>query len=180
MFDCGCEIGFDVAPGACKLHQCVCVCVALICTLAWSSLHFEHGTAVAHDVAQTQDLWSPAMLARAHAEAAARGVHPSRLRVLPMLTYDAHIARHGAVDVVLDTRLYAGGTTVAEALWSGVPVVSSRNGGMHSGGASSLLRALGMPELITRSLKARTRPVSQVYFVFLFVFVYAARDCVCD
>lgn len=49
---------------------------------------------------------SPAAAERLRFEAAARGVHPSRVRFAPMLPLPAHLARvAGAVDVVLDTRL---------------------------------------------------------------------------
>jgi predicted O-linked N-acetylglucosamine transferase (SPINDLY family) len=63
----------------------------------------------------------------------------------------AHLGLYHRVDVALDTFPYSGTTTTCEALWMGVPVVT-RVGDAHlSRVGGSLLAAVGLPELVTRS-----------------------------
>lgn len=87
-------------------------------------------------------------------EAAERDVAPSRLvfakRVLP----GEHLARHRAVDLLLDTLPYNAHTTAIDALWMGVPVVTRPGFGFAARVAASLLQALEVPELITASEQA--------------------------
>jgi protein O-GlcNAc transferase len=64
---------------------------------------------------------------------------------------DAHLARHRLADLVLDTRVFNGHSTTSDALWAGVPVVTLLGGHFASRVAASLLRAVGLPDLIARS-----------------------------
>jgi len=60
----------------------------------------------------------------------------------------AHLALYNRVHVALDTVPYNGTTTTCEALWMGVPVVTTR-GDRHSARVSaSLLHAAGFPEWV--------------------------------
>jgi predicted O-linked N-acetylglucosamine transferase (SPINDLY family) len=90
----------------------------------------------------------PAARANLAAEAAARGVLPGRIAFAPRVPYPAHLARLTLADVFLDTYPFNGGTTVSDALWSGVPVVTRGGEAFASRMAGSLLTAVGLPDLI--------------------------------
>ncbi|MFZ2267922.1 MAG: tetratricopeptide repeat protein [Azonexus sp.] len=82
------------------------------------------------------------------AAAAAFGIAGERLIFAPVVPLPAHIARIGEADVFLDTQPYNAHTTASDALWAGVPVVAWRGDAFPSRVSSSLLTAVGLPELI--------------------------------
>ncbi len=84
--------------------------------------------------------------------AEARGVEGGRLVFAEKTSKDRHLQRYGLVDLVLDCRLYGGHTTTSDALWAGVPVVALQGAHFASRVSSSLLAAIGLPELVTHSL----------------------------
>jgi predicted O-linked N-acetylglucosamine transferase (SPINDLY family) len=118
---------------------------------------------------KTIDLWSGVLLAvpdsclllkghatpggigdrelRAHFQR--RGVDPSRIEIMARTkTLDEHLRAYDRLDIALDTFPYNGTTTTCEALFMGVPVVTL-SGDLHvSRVSSSLLTAVGAPELI--------------------------------
>ena len=85
-------------------------------------------------------------------EAAARGVSAERLvfatRVLP----PAYFARYRLADLFLDTLPYNAHTTASDALWAGLPLLTCRGNAFPGRVAASLLRAIGLPDLITTNL----------------------------
>jgi predicted O-linked N-acetylglucosamine transferase (SPINDLY family) len=85
--------------------------------------------------------------------AQARGIDPARLIFAPPLPYGEHLARLGSADLMLDTLPYNAHTTASDALWAGVPVLTCRGRTFASRVAASLLRAVGLPELVTASLE---------------------------
>ncbi len=85
-------------------------------------------------------------------EAAARDIAPERLVFAPRVGAAEHLARHARADLFLDTLPYNGHTTASDALWAGVPVITCLGTAFPGRVAASLLRALGLPELITVSL----------------------------
>ncbi len=85
-------------------------------------------------------------------EAECRGVAPERLVFAPYRDPAAHLARHRLADLVLDTLPYNAHTTCSDALRSGVPVVTVRGKSFAGRVGASLLRAFGLPELVTESL----------------------------
>jgi len=86
-------------------------------------------------------------------EAENRGVNPERIVFAKRLpSKSEHLARHKLADLVLDTRIFNGHTTTADALWAGLPVITLQGSHFASRVSASLLTAIGLPELITHNL----------------------------
>jgi protein O-GlcNAc transferase len=85
-------------------------------------------------------------------EAAARGIDPTRLVFADRVAPDQHLARHRAADLFLDTLPYNAHTTASDALWAGLPLVTCRGETFAARVAASLLKSVGLPELVTHSL----------------------------
>ena len=83
------------------------------------------------------------------AEAGRCGIGADRLFFAGPLTYADHLARFKVIDVALDAFPWGSHTTASEALWAGCPVVTRAGDTFASRVAGSLLRAAGLPELIT-------------------------------
>jgi predicted O-linked N-acetylglucosamine transferase (SPINDLY family) len=78
-----------------------------------------------------------------------RGVDGDRLvfaKRLPSLP--EHLARHRLADLFLDTLPYNAHATALDALWAGLPVLTQEGETLAGRVAASLLRAVGLPELI--------------------------------
>jgi protein O-GlcNAc transferase len=86
-------------------------------------------------------------------EAQARGVDPGRLIFAPFADAEAHLARHAAADLFLDTLPYNAHTTASDALWAGLPLLTCAGTAFAGRVAASLLHAAELPELITRNLE---------------------------
>ena len=85
-------------------------------------------------------------------EAKARGIDAERLVFAGFVpSIAAHLARHRLADLFLDNFPFSAQTTASDALWAGLPVITRMGQALPSRVAASLLTALGMPELITRS-----------------------------
>ncbi len=85
-------------------------------------------------------------------EAQARGVAPDRLVFAQRVPLPEHLARHRVADLFLDTLPYNAHTTTSDALWAGLPVLTCLGTTFAGRVAASLLRAAGLPELVTASL----------------------------
>ncbi|PNQ95274.1 hypothetical protein C1S70_29740 (plasmid) [Azospirillum argentinense] len=85
-------------------------------------------------------------------EAARRGVDPGRLVFAPHKPQAAHLARYRLADLFLDSFPYTGHTTVSDALWMGLPVVTRIGDTFASRVAAGLLNAVGLPETVTTSV----------------------------
>jgi predicted O-linked N-acetylglucosamine transferase (SPINDLY family) len=88
-----------------------------------------------------------------HREAARRGLDPGRLVFAAPLPYAQHLGRLGLADLFLDTLPFNAGTTCSDALWAGLPVLTCAGDALAARMAGSLLRAAGLPELVTYSLQ---------------------------
>jgi protein O-GlcNAc transferase len=87
-------------------------------------------------------------------EAERHGVSPERLIFAPLVPDNAdHLARVRQADVFLDTLPYNGHTTASDALWAELPVLTCLGETFAGRVAASLLRAIGLPELVATSLK---------------------------
>jgi predicted O-linked N-acetylglucosamine transferase (SPINDLY family) len=85
-------------------------------------------------------------------EAAIRNVEPNRLIFASPIAQEEHLARHRLADLFLDTLPYNAHTTASDALWAGLPVLTCIGTTFVGRVAASLLRAIGLPELVTHSL----------------------------
>lgn len=86
-------------------------------------------------------------------EARKQDVGPARLVFAPKCPVDQFRAHLKAADLFLDTFPYNAHTTASDALWVGLPVLTCAGDTFASRVAGSLLTAVGMPELITRSME---------------------------
>jgi predicted O-linked N-acetylglucosamine transferase (SPINDLY family) len=85
-------------------------------------------------------------------EAEAQGVRADRLVFAARMPLPDHLARHRLADLFLDTLPCNAHTTASDALWAGLPVLTCRGNAFAGRVAASLLRAIGLPELITDNL----------------------------
>ncbi|MDB5740832.1 MAG: putative O-linked N-acetylglucosamine transferase, family [Alphaproteobacteria bacterium] len=96
---------------------------------------------------------NPAATRNLRREAKARDVDPARLVFAPQLASDAeHLARHALADLFLDTLPYNAHATASDALWAGLPVLTCRGEAFAGRVAASLLKAIGLPELVTETI----------------------------
>ncbi|HEY6239293.1 MAG TPA: tetratricopeptide repeat protein [Burkholderiales bacterium] len=86
-------------------------------------------------------------------EAKARGVDPLRLVFASRVAVAEYRARCRLADLCLDTLPYNGHGTTGDMLWAGLPVLTCAGTTFAGRVGSSLLRAVGLPELVTRSLE---------------------------
>jgi predicted O-linked N-acetylglucosamine transferase (SPINDLY family) len=103
-------------------------------------------------------LWLSEMNGLAHANlrraAAARGVDPGRLVFAPWADrMEDHLARQRAADLFLDTLPYNAHSTTCDALFAGLPVVTCAGAAFPGRVGASMLKAAGLPELVTHSLE---------------------------
>ena len=80
------------------------------------------------------------------------GVKRERLVFAPRVPVADYLARFDVADLFLDLFPFNGGTTAADALWMGLPIVTCSGRSFASRMAGSLLQAIGLPELITTSV----------------------------
>lgn len=85
-------------------------------------------------------------------EARRRGVSADRLIFAPRMAREEHLARISLADLFLDSFYYNGHATAGDALRSGLPVLTCMGSTFASRVASSLLDAVGLPDLIAHSV----------------------------
>jgi predicted O-linked N-acetylglucosamine transferase (SPINDLY family) len=86
-------------------------------------------------------------------EAERRGIASERIVLAPRVSVAAHLARHKLADLFLDTLPYNAHTTASDALWVGVPLLTCMGSSFPGRVAASLLHAVGLPELVTRTFE---------------------------
>jgi len=82
-------------------------------------------------------------------EAVRRGISPDRLVFARPVSVPEHLARQSLADLFLDTLPYNAHTTASDALWVGLPLLTRTGESFASRVGASLLRAVGLPELVT-------------------------------
>lgn len=85
-------------------------------------------------------------------EAKQRGVDPERLTFAPRVKSEDHLARLKVAGLFLDGWPCNAHTTASDALWVGLPVLTKPGDTFTSRVAASLVKAVGMPELIMASV----------------------------
>ena len=85
-------------------------------------------------------------------EAASRGIDQARVVFAPHRPPHEHLARIPLADLFLDTLPYNAHVTACDALSMGLPIVTCAGRSFASRVAGSLLRCVGLPELVTTSL----------------------------
>ena len=86
------------------------------------------------------------------AEWANAGLEDSRLVIAPRVSVDQYLAQYQLVDLFLDVFPYTSGTTASDALWAGCPLLALVGQTMVARMAGSLVKAAGLPELLTYSV----------------------------
>jgi predicted O-linked N-acetylglucosamine transferase (SPINDLY family) len=81
-------------------------------------------------------------------EAQHRGIDPDRIIFARPHPLAEHLARHSLADLFLDSSPYNAHTTASDALWTGLPVITCLGETFAGRVAASLLKAVGLPELI--------------------------------
>jgi predicted O-linked N-acetylglucosamine transferase (SPINDLY family) len=79
-------------------------------------------------------------------------VAPARLRFAPDEPVARYLARFAVADLMIDTTPFGSHTTVNDALFMGLPVVTLAGRSFAARASGSQLHAIGRPELATRSL----------------------------
>jgi predicted O-linked N-acetylglucosamine transferase (SPINDLY family) len=97
---------------------------------------------------------TPAVAAALTRRAAEAGIGAAQLHFSPGTTRPRYLARYRHVHAVLDTPLYHGHGTGADALGMGTPVLSLQGEGFQARVGGSLVRALGLPQLAAESAEA--------------------------
>lgn len=82
------------------------------------------------------------------AEAQRRGVDPQRLVWAPHVPLEEHLGRLQLADLALDTLPVNAHTTASDALWAGVPMITTPGDSFVSRVAASVLRAAELSELV--------------------------------
>jgi protein O-GlcNAc transferase len=90
----------------------------------------------------------PAAVENLRREAALRGIQEERLVFAPRISLAEHRARHQLANLFLDTFPYNAHGTAAISLQAGVPIVTMKGDTMASRVAGSLLREVGLRDLI--------------------------------
>jgi protein O-GlcNAc transferase len=85
-------------------------------------------------------------------EAEIRGVAAGRLVFAPRALPEDHLARQRLADLFLDTLPYNAHTTASDAIWVGLPLVTTPGKTFAARVAASLLKAAGLPELVAPTL----------------------------
>ena len=86
-------------------------------------------------------------------EAQRRGIRPERLVWAPHVSLEAHLARLQLADLALDTLPVNAHTTASDALWAGVPMITTAGDSFVSRVASSVLHAADLPDLVAADIQ---------------------------
>jgi protein O-GlcNAc transferase len=86
--------------------------------------------------------------------ASARAIDPARVMFAPRLDRtEDYLARYRRADLFLDTLPYNAHSTAIDALWAGLPIVTCTGAAFPGRVGASLLKAAGLPELVTHNLE---------------------------
>lgn len=86
------------------------------------------------------------------ARCAQAGIDPARVNAVRPGTRTDYLAAHAAVDMVLDTFPYPGGTTTCEALWMGVPTLTLAGTTMLGRQGAAMMRCVGLGDWVAADI----------------------------
>jgi predicted O-linked N-acetylglucosamine transferase (SPINDLY family) len=95
---------------------------------------------------------TPSGMRNLRTAAQAHGIAPERLIFAPHIDLAQHLARYRYADLFLDTLPCNAHTTASDALWMAVPLLTVTGTTFAGRVATSLLHAVGLPQLCTGSL----------------------------
>ena len=84
-------------------------------------------------------------------EATRLGIDSARIVFADKISHDEHLSRLRCADLFLDTFYYNAHTTASDALWAGIPIITKLGESFSARVCSSLLTAVGLPELIAHN-----------------------------
>lgn len=79
------------------------------------------------------------------------GIAAERCELLGMVTREAYLNSHHAVDMILDTFPFSGGTTTCEALWMGVPTLTLLGDTLIGRQGASMLTCAGLGDWVAET-----------------------------
>jgi predicted O-linked N-acetylglucosamine transferase (SPINDLY family)/SAM-dependent methyltransferase len=79
------------------------------------------------------------------------GINAERFELLGMVTREAYLKSHHAVDMILDTFPFSGGTTTCEALWMGVPTLTLLSDTLIGRQGASMLTCAGLSDWVAET-----------------------------
>jgi len=86
--------------------------------------------------------------------AQANGIDSGRIIFAPRMSRpEDHLARYRLADLFLDTLPFSAHATAADVLWAGLPLLTCTGTAFCGRVAGSLLRAIGLSELVTTTLR---------------------------
>jgi len=98
--------------------------------------------------------YEPQAITNMKKEAELRGIDPERVIFADrMREVDNHLARISLSGLFLDTFPYNAHTSAIDTLWAGVPIVTRMGRSFASRLAGSLLKSVGLDDLITKSVQ---------------------------
>ena len=98
--------------------------------------------------------YEPLAITNLKKEATLRGINPERIIFADRVrAVDDHLARISLSDLFLDTFPYNAHTSAIDTLWAGVPIVTRMGRSFASRLAGSLLKSIGLDDLITNSIQ---------------------------
>ncbi|MBP5998600.1 MAG: tetratricopeptide repeat protein [Azonexus sp.] len=103
---------------------------------------------------KTRQLGSGELRATLLARFAGHGIGSERLELQGVGSYAEYLDTYARIDLALDPFPFTGGTTTAEGLWMGVPVVTIRGDRFIAHQGESLLHAAGLSEMIAADKEA--------------------------
>lgn len=99
----------------------------------------------------------PTVVASFHKEVVAAGIPTKRFSLLPPVGSAEFFKSYEAVDIILDTHPFNGGTTTCFATFMGVPVVTLTGSSLISRMGASVVTNAGAPELATSTTEEYVR-----------------------
>lgn len=87
-------------------------------------------------------------------QAVSAGIDQNRLIFAPRTHSDMHLERQRHADLFLDTTPYNAHTTASDIIWAGVPIITWIGDTFPARVAASLLKQVGLSELICETLSA--------------------------